>query len=104
VRDADVRPHPVVEVSGARYPAGVRRCHADLEQFVRRRALTRARLRRVDRALAAWDAWDQARTLPAEQRPAVSEPGPLYRPALESLHQVLVDTLGELEQAWQRRN
>ncbi len=92
-------------VRGARrYPAVVHRCHADLEEFVRRRALTRARLRRVDRALAAWDAWDQTRALPAEQRPAVSEPGPLHRPALESLRQVLVDTLGEIEQAWQRRN
>jgi len=82
----------------------VDRCHADLEQFAHRRALTRARLRRVDRALAAWDAWDLARALPAEQRAAVPEPGPLHRPALESLRQVLVETLGEIEQAWQRRN
>jgi len=82
----------------------VYRCHADLEQFVHRRVLTRARLRRVVRALAAWHAWDQAQALPAEQRPVVPEPGPLHRPALESLRQVLVDTLGEIEQAWQRRN
>ncbi len=55
-------------------------------------------------ALAGWDAWDHARTLPAEQRPAMSEPGPLHGRALESLRQVVVETLGDLEQVWQRRN
>ena len=82
----------------------MRRRHSDLERFAQRRAATLARLRRVNCALAAWDAWDRARAVPAEQRSLVSEPGPLHRPALQSLRQVLVETLYELEQVWQRRN
>jgi hypothetical protein len=66
--------------------------------------LPRARLKHVNRAISAWDEWDAAQAMPAEMRPLVPQPGPLSRKALDELRRVLVEVIGELEAAWERRN
>ena len=42
--------------------------------------------------------------LPPEVRPLVPQPGSLGRKALGQLRRVLVEVIGELEAAWERRN
>ena len=73
-------------------------------RFRARRRAALARLKRVNFALAAWDAWEAAQAMPAEVRPLVLRLGPLGRKALGDLRRVLVDVIGELEAAWGRRN
>jgi hypothetical protein len=49
-----------------------------------------ARIKRVRRALAMWDAREQARP---EERVVLHEPGPLGRQALAALERLLLDEL-----------
>jgi hypothetical protein len=65
-------------------------------------------LRRVNRALSAWDEHDSAAAMPADVRPQVRPPT-LERATLKELQGMLIDRLGELEllaaEAWgERRN
>lgn len=71
--------------------------------FHRKRAALLARLDRVNRALAQWDEWECARTMPPDVRPHVDRPI-LGRKALKSLRKMLLDVLAEMGMMWERRN
>lgn len=76
---------------------------ASVAHFLRARAATLTRLRRVNEALSAWDEYDATALLPQDVRPRI-QPPPLNREALQDLQRVLVETVGELEAMWERRN
>ena len=76
---------------------------ADMMVFRRNRLATLARLRRVNRAIARLDEYEAAQLMPADIRPQVRPPD-LGRDALQSLRQVLEETLKDLEVMWERRN
>ena len=80
------------------------RARLEVARFRARRRAVLARLKRVNRALAAWDEWDAAQAMPAQMRPLVPRPGPLGQKALGELRRVLLDVMGELDAAWSRRN
>jgi hypothetical protein len=64
----------------------------------RLRLKTRARLRRVNRQLAAWDEFDAMELMPNSLRPRVEQPR-LDREQLKSLQRMLVDALPASELA-----
>jgi hypothetical protein len=81
---------------------------ADVLALERLRRQTAARLRRVNRALSAWDEYDGAQAMPDDGRPRVQRPM-LERATLKELQGMLIDRLGDLEllaaEAWgARRN
>jgi len=76
---------------------------AGVSTFRRNRLTTLARLRRVNRAIARLDEYEAAQLMPADIRPQVRPPD-LGRDALQSLRQVLEETLKDLEVMWERRN
>lgn len=76
---------------------------AGVSTFRRNRLTTLARLRRVNRAIAHLDEYEAAQLMPADIRPQVRPPD-LGRDALQSLRQVLEETLKDLEVMWERRN
>ena len=57
---------------------------------------TLARLRRVNRAITAWDEYDAAARLPTDVRPAIARPTGLRRADLVNLRAVIMGVLGEL--------
>jgi hypothetical protein len=76
---------------------------AGMRAFLAHRAATLARLRRVNEALSRWDEYEAAAELPEDCRPLV-EPPTLGRAALKELQRMLCAFVGELEEAWERRN
>jgi hypothetical protein len=72
-------------------------------RFLTTRAATLARLQRVNAALSCWDEVEAATLAPEDLRPAVTPPT-LSRAAPKELQQLLVQVVGELEDAWERRH
>lgn len=73
------------------------------QDFKRHQLRTLGRLKRVNQALARWDEYESAQSLPEDIRPEVTPPS-LSRDALQSLRATLVSILGELDEMWERRN
>ena len=71
--------------------------------FKRRRTANAARLARVIRALAKWQEWETAQPATAEPSSDVRPPL-LRRLALESLHEMLLSVLAEMDNMRERRN
>jgi hypothetical protein len=76
---------------------------AAVRKFIGHRRQTLMRLERVNAALSRWDEYDAAQAMPAELRPEAERPT-LSRKALKALQGILVQTIAELEEAWERRN
>src|SRR3954471_5053092 len=91
--------------SGACYPRSMLEdpC-AQLHAFRVRRRATLARLRRVNEALSRWDEIHAAAEMPEELRPPPVEQPSVSWASLKELQRMLGEVLGELEEAWERRN
>lgn len=66
-------------------------------------AATLARLECVNAAIARWDEYDAAHLMPPDLRPKIARPR-LSRAELAGLAHVLIETLVELDVAWERRH
>jgi hypothetical protein len=77
---------------------------AQLRAFRARQRGTLARLRRIDAAFPRWDEIKAALEMPAELRPPPVQQSSVSWAALKELQRMLGQVLGELEEAWERRN
>jgi hypothetical protein len=77
---------------------------AQVRAFLRHRRGTLARLRRVNEALSRRDEINAAAEMPEEARPAPVERPSVSWASLKELQGILGELLGELEEAWERRN
>jgi hypothetical protein len=59
---------------------------------------------RVNEALSRWDEIKAAAEIPEELRPPSVEQPTVSWAALKELQGILTSVLGELEEAWERRN
>jgi hypothetical protein len=84
-----------------RLPAMWQRHEADDPDTYDIRLKTLARLRRVNKQLAAWDEVDAMELMPNSLRPHVEQPR-LDREQLKALQLILVDELRELENGLNR--
>jgi hypothetical protein len=78
--------------------------HDQLRAFLTKRRATLARLRRVNEALSRWDEVHAAAAMPGDLRPPPVRQPSVCWPALKELQGMLGEVLGELEEAWERRN
>jgi hypothetical protein len=76
---------------------------AHLRAFLTTRRATAAQLRRVNAALSRWDEYHASAAMPEDLRPPVTAPT-LSRAALKELQAMLIGTIDELEESWERRN
>jgi hypothetical protein len=72
--------------------------------FLTKRRATLARLRRVNEALSRWDEHDAAAAMPEDLRPPPVRQPSVSWAALKELQGMLGEVLGEMEEAWERRN
>jgi hypothetical protein len=75
-----------------------------LRAFLHHRRATLARLRRVNEALSRWDEIHAAAEMPEELRPPAVEQPSVSWASLKELQGMLGGALGELDEAWERRN